>query len=229
MDTAVANWGADGLFFTEAGRGGPLPWRVGQANLEGDALGPVRHAHDGAAEYYYMFSGSALVEVGGHESVMQEGELGYIPPDAPHNFLGPASNVDACLFCIVSPNFVTNKWRIRDFLPDTDNLRLSVGRLFADDSLPGGGALSAHAIALESGDPARVVTPEGEELIYVVVQGALDVALFGGLHGTLERGTYLHVRNGVRHELSTESSCQVLRMHCGFRAWEGVALGEPSA
>jgi mannose-6-phosphate isomerase-like protein (cupin superfamily) len=230
-DSAVEQWGADGLFFTEAGRGGPLPWRVGAAALEGDALGPTRHAHDGAAEYYYMFSGSAHVETGGVEFVLEEGELGYIPPDAPHNFLGPASDADACLFCIVGPNQVTNKWRIDDFLPGSEELRMTVARPFEDGkggALPGGGTLSAEGIVLTADDEPVKVVPEAREVVYLVCEGALDIAVFGGMRGTLQRGTYLHVRDGVAHELSTAGSCKLLRMDCGFAKWAGVPRTETS-
>jgi mannose-6-phosphate isomerase-like protein (cupin superfamily) len=227
-DPVVQQWGADGLVFTEAVRGGPLAWRVGQSHLEGDALGPVRHAHDNAAEYYYMFSGSAHVETGEEQFVLQEGELGLIPPDAPHNFFGPASDKDACLFCIVGPNYAANKWRIGDFLPGTESLRMAVARPFDDGELPQAGTLSAEAIALGSSDEPRAVTPEAAELLYLVLDGELDISLAMGLHGTLRRGTYLHVRDGVRHELSTSSTCKVLRMSCGFAVWEGVPLGEAS-
>ncbi len=227
-DPAVAQWGADGLFFTEAARGGPLAWRIGQEHLERDALGPVRHAHDGAAEYYYMFSGSAGVETGDQQFVLDEGELGYIPPDAPHNFFGPSSDKDACLFCIVGPNFATNKWRIDNFKPGTESLRMAVARPFEDQELPGGGTLTAQAITLSPDDSPLEVTPSGAELTYLVVEGKLDIALFGGLHGTLERGTYLHARDGVSHQLSTSSSCKVLRIDCGFALWEGVPLGDAS-
>ena len=227
-DPAVKQWGADGLFFTEAGRGGPLAWRIGQKHLEGDALGPVRHAHDNAAEYYYMFSGSAHVETGDQQFVLEEGELGLIPPDAPHNFFGPAGDKDACLLCIVGPNYAHNKWRIDNFVPRTESLRMAVAQPFEDDELPAGGTLSAEAISLGTSDAQMVVTPRGAEVIHLVIDGELDISLFGGLHGTLRRGTYLHVRDGVRHELSTPSSCKVLRMNCGFAVWEGVPLGDAS-
>jgi mannose-6-phosphate isomerase-like protein (cupin superfamily) len=227
-DPTVAQWGVDGLFFTEAGRGGPLAWRVGASALEGDALGPTRHAHDGAAEYYYMFSGSAHVETGGVEFVLEEGELGYIPPDAPHNFTGPASDNDACLFCVVGPNRVTEKWRLGDFLPGSEDLRMEVARPFAEGAspLPGGGTLTAEAIALTAGDASRAVIPEGREVLYLVCDGALDVTLRGGMGGTLRRGTYLHVRDGVAHELSSASACKVLRMDCAFAKWAGVPLAD---
>jgi mannose-6-phosphate isomerase-like protein (cupin superfamily) len=229
-DAVVTNWGADGFFFTEAARGGSLPWRVGGAKLEGDALGPVRHAHDDAAEYYFMFSGAAHVETGGEEFVLEEGQLGYIPPDAPHNFLGPASDQDACLFCVVGPNFTYNKWRVKDFKPGSESLRMAVARPFEDDALPGGGTLSAHALALSPGEAPIVVIPAGFEVIYMPVAGSLTISLYGGLHGTIQPGTYVHVRDGMRHELSAFSAAsQVLRMDCGFQAWEGVATAADAA
>jgi mannose-6-phosphate isomerase-like protein (cupin superfamily) len=74
-----------------------------------------------------MFSGSAYVETGGEEFVLEEGQFGYIPPNAPHNFLGPASGHDACLFCVVAPNLADNKWRVRDFRPAAEALRIGGG------------------------------------------------------------------------------------------------------
>jgi mannose-6-phosphate isomerase-like protein (cupin superfamily) len=224
--SVVQTWGADGFFFTEAARGGSLPWRVGGSKLEGDALGPVRHAHDDAAEYYFMFSGSAHVETGGEEFVLEEGQLGYIPPDAPHNFLGPASDRDACLFCVVGPNFAENKWRVKDFLPGSESLRMAVATPFADDTLPAGGTLAAEAISLSPGDPQIELSPAGFEIVYMVVEGTVDIGLFGGLHGTIGAGTYVHVRDGTRHHLSaTQAGGKVLRLDCGFMAWRGVPLG----
>jgi mannose-6-phosphate isomerase-like protein (cupin superfamily) len=227
-DPAVEQWGSDGLFFTEAGRGGPLAWRVGRSHLEGDALGPVRHAHDNAAEYYYMFSGSADVDTGDERFVLEEGELGLIPPNAPHNFYGPTTDKDACLFCIVGPNYASNKWRIENFLPGTESLRMAVARPFDDAELPHGGTLSAEAIELQPTEAPRIITPEAAEVVYLVTDGELEVALAGGLHGTIKRGTYIHVRDGVRHELSTRSACRVLAMSCAFAMWEGVPRGAAS-
>lgn len=223
-DQAVERWGADGLFFTEAARGGPLAWRVGASALEGDALGPTRHVHDDAAEYYFMFSGAAHVETGGEELVLREGELGYIPPDAPHNFLGPASDADACLFCVVGPNHVANKWRLDDFRPGSEELRMSVGRPFDGQpgALPGGGTLSAEGIVMQPGDETRRVRAAGRELVYLVYEGAVDVSLVNGLHGRLERGTYLHVRELVEHELSAPVPCKILRIDCEFAMWLGA-------
>ncbi|HEV8563765.1 MAG TPA: cupin domain-containing protein [Actinomycetota bacterium] len=218
----IANWGADGYFFTEAARGGPLAWRIGQTKLECDPLGPVRHAHDNAAEYYFMFSGSAYVETGGQEFVLGEGQFGYIPPDAPHNFLGPASRRDACLFCVVAPNFADNKWRVRDFHPNAESLRMEVATPFEDERLPGDEHLAARAVALSIDRSPLVLTPDGFEFVYLVVEGVVDAKLANGLHGSFPAGTFLHVRNGIGHELSATSPASMLRIDCRFEAWRGV-------
>lgn len=220
--SAVERWGSEGFFFTEACRGGALAWRVGAEKLEGDALGPVRHAHDGAGEYYFMFSGSAHVETGGEEFVLEEGELGYIPPDAPHNFLGPASDKDACLFCVIGPNFADNKWRVKDFRSGSEKLRMAVARPWEDEELPGGGTLSAQALTLAPDDEPVEVRPTNREIVYLVVDGALDIQLSDGLHGTIKTGTYVHVRSELSHALSAAQPTRVLRVDCEFVPWRGV-------
>lgn len=225
-DDAVAKWGVDGFVFTEAVRGGALPWRVGDAKLANDVLGPVRHAHDDAAEYYFMFSGSAHVETGREEFVLEEGQLGYIPPDAPHNFLGPADGKDACLFCVIAPNLADNKWRVKDFLPGTEDLRMAVGTPFEDEELPAGGKLGAEAISLDPGSEPLTLTPEGCEMVHLVVEGELDVRFENGLAGRIETGRYLHVREGVEHVLSAAAPCRVLRLDCFFDSWSGVPLAK---
>jgi mannose-6-phosphate isomerase-like protein (cupin superfamily) len=224
--TEDRQWGADPFFFTEAARGGPWIWRVGDVGFEGEPLGPVRHAHDDAAEYYYMYRGAGVVEAGGEELVLEEGQLGYIPPDAPHNFLGPASDRDAYFFCMIGPNFADNKWRVKNFRSGSEALRMTVGTPFVDGELPGGGTLSAQALVLAGGEPAIEVEPSGFEVAYLVIEGVLGIKLFGGLHGTIEAGTYVHVREGMHHQLSTPSGCKVLRMDCAFVPWEGVPLAK---
>ena len=170
-----------------------------------------------------MFRGSAHVETGGEEFVLEEGQLGYIPPDAPHNFLGPASGRDACLFCVVGPNLTFNKWRVKEFKPGSESLRMAVARPFEDEALPSGGTLSARAITLSPGDTPIPVAPAGYEVIYMPVEGSMQISLFGGLHGTIRAGTYVHVRDGMRHELGgSDTAAKVLRMDCGFAAWEGA-------
>jgi mannose-6-phosphate isomerase-like protein (cupin superfamily) len=222
----AAGFGADPFFFTEAARGGPWVWKVGADRFEGEPLGPVRHAHDDAAEYYYMYRGSAHVETGGVEFVLEEGQLGYIPPDAPHNFTGPASDRDAWFFCVIGPNFADNKWRVQDFKPGSESLRMAVATPFVDEQLPGGGTLSAAALELRPGDDPIELMPAGLEVVYLVVDGAIELKLFGGLHGTIESGTFVHVREGLRHELSSADGGRVLRMDCGFVAWSGVETAE---
>jgi mannose-6-phosphate isomerase-like protein (cupin superfamily) len=219
----TGSWGTDGFFFTEAARGGPTIWRQGAEKLEGDGLGPVRHAHDDAGEYYFMFRGSAHVETGGEEFILEEGQLGYIPPNAPHNFLGPAGDADACLFCLVAPNLADNKWRVRDFLPGSEDLRMSVATPFADAELPGDDRLTARSLSLRSSDGALEVTPEHCELVYLVVSGVAELSLANGLRGSIQAGTYVHLREGMNHRIQGhEDGCRVLRMDARFDAWAGV-------
>lgn len=222
----VAQWGADPFFFTEAARGGPWVWRVGAEGFEGEPLGPVRHAHDEAAEYYYMFSGSAHVEAGGEEFVLEEGELAFIPPNAPHDFLGPAGDQDACLFCVVAPNLVQNKWRVKDWRHGSESLRMTVAAPFEQGSLPGNETLSATALELSPEEGYVEFLPAGFEAVYLVLEGSLNIKLFGGLHGTIRPGTYVHVREGLRHELNASQPCKALRFDCAFAAWQGTATAE---
>lgn len=223
-ELAIARWGGDGFFFTEAARGGPLAWRVGEDKLEGDSLGPVRHAHDGAAEYYFMFSGSAHVETGGEEVVLEEGQLGYIPPDVPHNFLGPASSADACLFCVVAPNLAHNKWRLEGFRPGSESLRMAVATPFEDEHLPGDDKLAARAIVLAGDESPLDLTPDGFDVAYLVVAGAVEVGLVNGLRGSIVAGTYVHVRDGMAHQVGPVGPAKLLRVDCRFEAWRDVPL-----
>ena len=70
------------------------------------------------------------------------------------------------------------------------------------------------------------LTPKGFEVVDIVIEGSVEIKLFGGPHGTIDIGTYVHVREGIRHELSAASDCKVLRMDCGFVAWRGVPTAE---
>jgi quercetin dioxygenase-like cupin family protein len=217
-------WGADGFFFTEAARGGPLTWRVGESRLDGDELGPVRHAHDDASEYFFMFAGSARFEVGGEEIVLEEGQILFVPPDAPHNVLGPVGDGDAQMFCVVAPNLVDNKWRVDDFKPGAEGLRGEVGTPFADGCTHSGATVTARPLTLRAVQPPLHITPEGCEIVYLAVGGELSVRLDGGLSGTIPPGRYLHVRDGVEHELWTASEARALRIDCAFTAWAGIVL-----
>lgn len=219
----IDDWGSDGFFFSEAARGGPLTWRPGDPGFRGDALGPVRHVHDGAAEYYYMVQGAIHVEVGGREFVVGEGELCYIPAAAPHNVLGPASDLEARMLCLVAPNFADNKWRIDGFEPGSEDLRHALGRPFDDEDLPGDEHVAAEALTLAPGQTQTVQLP-GRESVYLVVEGALDIALHGGLGGCIRPGTYVHVRENMRHVISCTEPCRIVRFDFSFVPWAGVVL-----
>jgi mannose-6-phosphate isomerase-like protein (cupin superfamily) len=220
------NWGEDPFFFAEAARGGPWLWRVGGSGFEGEPLGPVRHAHDDAGEYYYMYQGSAYVETGGEEFVLAEGQLGYVPPDAPHNFLGPSADRDVFFFCVIAPNFADNKWRVRDFRPGSESLRMAVATPFQSSELPGGDKLSAQALHLTPDDGVVEVSPAGFDVVYLVVDGSVDIRMTGGLNGTINAGTYLHLREGWDHEFMVSTPSKVLRFDCAFEAWRGTPSAE---
>jgi hypothetical protein len=64
------------------------------------------------------------------------------------------------------------------------------------------------------------------ESIYLVLEGELEIELTGGLHGTIEPGTFVHLRERMRHRLSTSRSCRALRFDCAFAAWQGTATAE---
>ncbi len=203
-------------------------WRLGDPGLLGEPLGPVRHIHDQAAEYYYMFRGSARIEVNGEERIIHENELAYIPPDLPHNFwLDPDSAVDAYLFVVVAPNFAERKWRTDEHNHvhvDTED-RVRVATVFAGQELPAGGVLTANELNLDRSQDPLVVTSAHREIVYLVVSGKLNVSMHDVLEEAASRGGYIHVREGVEHRLSTPTNARVLQMDCRFVPWIGVDLG----
>ncbi len=203
-------------------------WRLGDPGLLGEPLGPVRHIHDQAAEYYYMFRGSARIEVNGEERIIHENELAYIPPDLPHNFWqDPDSAVDAYLFVVVAPNFAERKWRTDEHNHvhvDTED-RVRVATVFAGQELPAGGVLTANELNLDRSQDPLVVTSAHREIVYLVVSGKLNVSMHDVLEEAASRGGYIHVREGVEHRLSTPTNARVLQMDCRFVPWIGVDLG----
>ena len=56
------------------------------------------------------------------------------------------------------------------------------------------------------------------------VEGSMQISLLGGLSGTIHPGTYVPCATacGTSSERIGEPA-KVLRMDCGFQAWEGVA------
>ncbi len=228
QEASISDWLASGFFFSEAARGGPWVWRLGDPGLLGEPLGPVRHIHDQAAEYYYMFRGSARIEVNGEERIIHENELAYIPPDLPHNFwLDPDSAVDAYLFVVVAPNFAERKWRTDEHNHvhvDTED-RVRVATVFAGQELPAGGVLTANELNLDRSQDPLVVTSAHREIVYLVVSGKLNVSMHDVLEEAASRGGYIHVREGVEHRLSTPTNARVLQMDCRFVPWIGVDLG----
>ena len=161
------DWSRQGLVFTEAVRGGPLVWPAGGERLYGDPLGPTRHVHDDAAEYYFILRGACRVEVGGEERVVSAGDLVYLPADAPHNLLGEVGDADMWSFILVAPN------RVGHFLREWVDRDFEVQR-----------TKRAHEVAVEVRDRpreqperlARPVTGLNEQVMVDEVEADLEVA-----------------------------------------------------
>jgi mannose-6-phosphate isomerase-like protein (cupin superfamily) len=222
------DWVRQQLIFTEALRGGPLVWPAGDTHLFGDPLGPVRHAHDDAAEYYFVLSGACLVEVGGEERVATAGDLVFIPANAPHNLLTEVGGEDAWVFVLVSPNFAHNKWRTSDYLPATESLRMSVTRPLEGDRSSASNPFPADLVEVSRGIPLPAVSRTAE-YVYLVVDGECHLRV-GRLSGTFGPGGQVHVLRDLDHEISSlTETARLLRFECAFVPFAGVPLGPEGA
>jgi quercetin dioxygenase-like cupin family protein len=222
------DWLRQQLLFTEALRGGPLVWPAGSSHLAGDPLGPVRHAPDDAAEYYYVLSGACLVEVGGEERVANTDDLVYIPADAPHNLLNEVGGEDAWVYVLVAPNFAHNKWRTSDYLPGTDDLRMTVTRPLDGDDSAADNPFPASLVTVTRDAPQPAVSHTAE-LVYLVLDGECHLRV-GRMSGTFGPGGQIHVLRDLDHEITslTEQS-KLLRFECAFVPFAGVPLGPEGA
>jgi quercetin dioxygenase-like cupin family protein len=222
------DWVRQQLIFTEALRGGPLVWPAGDTHLFGDPLGPVRHAHDDAAEYYFVLSGACLVEVGGEERVARAGDLVYIPANAPHNLLHEVGGEDAWVYVLVSPNLAHNKWRTSEYLAGTESLRMSITRPLEGDRSTASNPFPADVVEVTRGTPLAAVSHTAE-FVYLVVDGECHLRV-GRLSGTFRPGGQVHVLRDLDHEISSlTESARLLRFECAFVPFAGVPLGPEGA
>lgn len=222
------DWVRQQLIFTEAVRGGPLVWRAGDTHLYGDPLGPVRHAHDDAAEYYFVLSGACMVEVGGEERVANTGDLVHIPANAPHNLLHEVGGEDAWVYVLVSPNVAHNKWRTSDYLPGSESLRMTVTRPLEGDRSSASNPFPADLVEVRRGSALADVSGTSE-VVYLVVAGRCHVRV-GRLAGNLGPGDQAHVLRDLDHEISSlTETATLLRFDCAFVPFAGVPLGPEGA
>lgn len=219
------DWSRQGLLFTEAVRGGPLVWPAGEERLHGDPLGPIRHVHDDAAEYYFILKGACRVEVGGEERVVSAGDLVYIPADAPHNLVDEVGGSDMWSFILVAPNLAHNKWRLSDFRPGAEKLRMSVTRPLEDDDGARSNPVPAEALHLRAGETEARVADRGE-IVGVVTDGVVHVRA-GLMSGNHSAGDYFHVRRDLElHVAPIGTEARVLLFECRFHNFEGAPLGD---
>ena len=212
------------IMFTEAVRGGPLVWTAGSTHLHGDPLGPIRHAHEGAAEYYFVLSGACLVEVAGEERVATAGDLVHIPADAPHNLLHEVGGRDAWTYIMVAPNFADNKWRTTGLPSDEDSPKMTVTRPLEGDDSASQNLFPASVVTVTRGKPRTSVSSTAE-LVYLVVEGECH-ARVGRLSGNLRPGHQVHVLRDLDHEISALTEhARMLCFTCAFVPFAGVELG----
>ena len=212
------------IMFTEAVRGGPLVWPAGATHLHGDPLGPVRHAHDGAAEYYFVLSGACLVEIAGEERVASAGDLVYIPANAPHNLLHEIGGADAWTYIMVAPNFANNKWRTTGYLSDEESPKMTVTRPLDGDNSASENPFSADVIMVKRGEPLTRISSTAE-LVYLVVEGRCHTRV-GIMSGNLSPGHQVHVLRDLEHEISAlTEQARLLCFTCAFVPFAGVELG----
>ena len=218
-------WVRQGLLFTEAVRGGPLVWPAGGSHLHGDPLGPTRHAHDEAAEYYFILTGACRVEVGGEERLVSEGDLVYIPANAPHNLLGGVGDTDMWAFILVAPNLAHNKWRLGDFLAGSEDLRMTVSRPLDDDTQARSHPFPAETLRIAAGVPLVRRAEEGE-FVGLVTEGTAHVRT-GHMAGNLGPGSYFHVRRDLDLEVAAlTTATSLLLFECRFANFEGAPLAD---
>ena len=218
-------WVRQGLLFTEAVRGGPLVWPAGGSHLHGDPLGPTRHAHDDAAEYYFILTGACRVEVGGEERLVSEGDLVYIPANAPHNLLSGVGDTDMWAFILVAPNLAHNKWRLGDFLAGSEDLRMTVSRPLDDDTQARSHPFPAEALRIAAGVPLVRRAEEGE-FVGLVTEGTAHVRT-GHMAGNLGPGSYFHVRRDLDLEVAAlTTATSLLLFECRFANFEGAPLAD---
>jgi hypothetical protein len=218
-------WVRQGLLFTEAVRGGPLVWPAGGNHLHGDPLGPIRHAHDEAAEYYFILSGACRVEVGGEERVVSAGDLVYIPANAPHNLLGEVGDTDMWAFILVAPNLAHNKWRLGDFLPGSEDLRMTVSRPLDGDDRARSHPFPAETLRIAAGEPHLRRSEDGE-LVGLITNGTAHVRT-GHMAGNLGPGSYFHLRRDLDLAVAAlTTATSLLLFECRFANFEGAPLAD---
>ena len=138
-------------------------------HLEGDPLGPVRHVHDDAAEYYYVLSGACLVEVGGEERVATPATWSTSRPT--HPTTSSARSVERLLDVrLVAPNFAATSG-VRPISSRTESAKMTITRPLDGDDAASGNPFLAALVTVDRGQSQFRTSPTAE-LVYLVAEGS---------------------------------------------------------
>jgi len=132
------------------------------------------------------------------------------------------------VYVLVAPNFAHNKWRTSDYLPGTEDLRMTVTRPLDGDDSASGNPFPASLITVAR-DASVSEVSHTAELVYLVLEGECHLRV-GRMSGTFGPGGQIHVLRDLDHELTslTEQS-KLLRFECAFVPFAGVPLGPEGA
>src|SRR5262249_34975980 len=149
-----------------------------------------------------------------------------IPANAPHNLLGEVGGEDVWVFVLVAPNHAHDKWRLSDFLPGSEDLRMTVTRPLEDTGARDN-AFGAEAVHVEAGAPFAASAADGE-IVGIVTAGRAHVRT-GLMAGNLGPGDYFHVRRDLELRIDALTGrASVVLFNCAFRNFEGAPLGPGS-
>jgi uncharacterized RmlC-like cupin family protein len=115
-----------------------------------------------------------------------------VPPQVPHN-LWNAGDEALCVFWLVAPNFVNNKWRTDNFPPGAMTLRASRSRVEIGVELPSDDKIRSQLLNLtDSSARLSGLTIEQQEAVIYLVAGQAEVKV-GKLGGILTPHDFIHV------------------------------------
>lgn len=195
-------WKDQPVWWTEAQRSRPLFWPPEAGWFVNDPPGPRPHSHDDASEIYLIAAGRAVVQVGTERREVEAGDLVFIPPDAYH-MVWRAGDGPLCLYALVAPNHVHNKWRFENFPPVAWERRMTVAKVAGPGPLPSDENIRCEAVRLGPEDVIGFGPEAGLERVFYVLEGKVGAEFhrFSGVLGPhdlvmVPAGVELRVQSG---------------------------------